>query len=137
MSKSSLISLIVGAVAILGAIAFYVWNTSIRPEQEAEREKTRAAVEGCAVHEASRSGDLKLLTEMFAAGCSLNKRNDFGMTALHVASNDRVAEFLITHGANIEALDARGYSPLKVHQMAGRKPVVDLLLKHNASTATP
>jgi hypothetical protein len=132
MNRNTTIALLVGALAVAGAIAFYVWNEKVRPAEEEARREQEAAAKSCRVHEAARNGDLVLLTQMYEAGCSMNSRDDFGLTPLHVAANDRVAAFLIAKGAFVDARDGRGYTPLRVMEMANRQAVVDLLKRHGA-----
>jgi hypothetical protein len=132
MNKKALLALIVGGVAVAGAMGFYYWNEKVRPVAEKAKQQQAAQTKSCKVHQAARAGDLALLSRMFDAGCSMNGRDDFGMTPLHLAANDRVAEFLIKDGAYIDAKDGRGYTPLRVMEMAGRQDVIDLLKRHGA-----
>jgi len=132
MNRKSMLALIVGGLMIAGSLVFYFWNEKVRPEAERAQQQRVAMTEDCRVHEAARNGDLALLTEMFEAGCSMNGRDEFGMTPLHLAANDRVAEFLISKGAFLDAADGRGFTPLKVMQMAGRTDVVEVLRRHGA-----
>jgi len=49
------------------------------------------------------------------AGADVNATNGQGQTALHAASQmgfDKVVEYLAAHGANVNAKDQRGYTPL-------------------------
>ena len=117
---------------ILLAVGYYVWNEKYRPRAEEAKQRQAELSKSCKVHDAARDGDLALLRRMYEADCSINGRDDFGMPPLHVAANDRVAEFLISKGASIDARDGRGYTPLQVMEMAGRKDVVDLLKRRGA-----
>jgi hypothetical protein len=132
MNRNSVIALIVGGVMLAGSMVFYFWDHEVRPQKEAERRAAEALVTGCRLHDAARAGDLALLERQFAAGCTVNGRDDFGMSPLHVAANDRIATFLLSKGASLDARDDRGYTPLKVMRMAGRKDVTDLLVGRGA-----
>ncbi|HOX43130.1 MAG TPA: ankyrin repeat domain-containing protein [Myxococcota bacterium] len=132
MNRATIVALILGGLMLAGSLVFYFWDQKVRPQEEAERQAALALVRGCRVHDAARAGDLALLEKQFAAGCSVNARDDFGMSPLHVAATDRVAIFLISKGASLDAKDGRGYTPLAVMKMAGRKDVVDLLLSRGA-----
>ena len=131
--NKTVVVLIISALMITGAIVFYYWDHELRPAKEAQAQEAAQAVSACDVHQAARDGDLKMLEKLYTVGCSMNKRDGFDMSPLHVAANDRVATFLIAKGANIDAKDGRGFTPLKVMQMAGRQDVVDLLKSHGAS----
>ena len=131
MNKTGIV-LILSAVMIVGAVVFYYWDNNVRPAKEAQAQQAQAAIAACHVHEAARNGDLKMLEKLYAAGCSVNKRDDFNMTPLHVAKNDRIATFLLDKGAILDARDGRGFTPLKVMEMAGRQDVVVVLKAHGA-----
>ena len=132
MNRNTLVALIVGGLMLAGSLVFYFWNEKVRPQAEQNQREQAELARSCQVHQAARDGNLVLLQQMFAAGCSFNVRDDFGMTPLHVAANDRVAEFLIAKGAFVDARDGRGFTPLTVMKMAGRTSVVDLLRRHGA-----
>jgi ankyrin repeat protein len=132
MTRATVVAIVLGGLMLAGSLVFYFWDQKVRPQEEAERQAALALVKGCKVHEAARAGDLALLEKQFAAGCSVNARDDFGMSPLHVAANDRVAAFLLAKGAALDAKDGRGYTPLAVMKMAGRKDVVDYLLTKGA-----
>ncbi len=132
MNKTVLV-LIISALMVSGAIVFYYWDHEVRPAKEAQAQEAAKVVSACNVHDAARNGDLDMLEKLYTAGCSMNKRDSFDMSPLHVAANDRVASFLLGKGANINAKDGRGFTPLKVMKMAGRQDVVDFLKSRGAS----
>ena len=132
MSPKTLISLVAGGLLLIGSLVFYFWNEKVRPQAELAQRQQQELTRACQVHQAARDGNLVLLQQMFEAGCSVNGHDDFGLTPLHVAANDRVAEYLISKGAFVDATDGRGYTPLRVMQMTGRNSVADLLKRHGA-----
>ncbi len=132
MNRATIVAFILGGLMLAGSLVFYFWDQKVRPQEEAERQAALALVKGCRVHDAARAGDLPLLEKQFAAGCSVNARDDFGVSPLHVAANDRVAAFLLARGASLDAVDGRGYTPLRVMRQAGRQDVVDLLVSKGA-----
>lgn len=125
--------LVVAVLMILSAIVYYVWNERIRPQTEKHQRQQEQLAKSCQVHEAARDGDLALLQSMYQAGCSFNSRDGFGMTPLHLAKNDRVAQFLISKGASVDAKDGRGFTPIQVMKMSNRQDVVDILRKYQSS----
>ncbi len=132
MNRNTLIAGIVGGLLLAGSLVFYFWNEKVRPQTEQAQRQQQELARSCQVHQAARDGNLVLLQQMFESGCSVNGHDEFGLTPLHVAANDRVAEYLISKGAFVDARDGRGFTPLKVMQMAGRTSVVDLLRRHGA-----
>jgi ankyrin repeat protein len=64
----------------------------------------------------------------------IDHRNQFGMTALHTAimkSNTATAEFLLSKGANPNAADQHGYTPLHVAAVYAKdKNIIELLVSH-------
>jgi ankyrin repeat protein len=64
----------------------------------------------------------------------IDHRNQFGMTALHTAimkSNTATAEFLLSKGANPNAADQHGYTPLHVAVYHAKdKNIIELLVNH-------
>jgi len=53
-------------------------------------------------------------------------------TLLHLAPNWKVAERLITRGADVNGKDSFGMTLLHTAVQASRKEIVELLLKHGA-----
>ncbi|XP_065844414.1 uncharacterized protein [Oscarella lobularis] len=56
-----------------------------------------------------------------------------GETALHLAPNADVAECLILHGANMEALNKRGFTPFLCAVLYGRSEVMNVLIRRGCS----
>ena len=59
-----------------------------------------------ALHHAARNGDLTEVKKLIAAGSNVNEKDLFKSTPLHMAAmygHKAVAEYLIQHGANIDA----------------------------------
>jgi len=80
---------------------------------------------------AAATGDLKTVEAMLARGVDINVQGRYG-TALHgatVENKSDVMVFLINHGANVNALNAYGDSPLGYATEANAE-TRDLLSKH-------
>ena len=78
------------------------------------------ATNSTAIHEATEHGHLDILKFLIQSGVSVNHRKDHnGYTPLHSAicsrkgnSQERIVQYLINHGANVNALDIENNSPL-------------------------
>src|SRR5437868_12054777 len=88
------------------------------------------------LHKAARTGDLKQVETLVAAGIPVNARDSLGGTALHDAAwagEKSVVEYLIRAGADVNARHAEGGStPLHYAVITNRPDVVEVLLDHHA-----
>ena len=62
-------------------------------------------------------------------GARADARNAYGMTALHLAADNKVVAVLVTAGADVNALDERGRTPLHT---ARQGSVAKALIDHRA-----
>ena len=65
----------------------------------------------------------------------IDKKNDDGETALHVAvfrGEKAIIQLLLESGSNVDAVDAKGFTALMVAAKNDRKDVVKLLSNHRA-----
>ena len=85
------------------------------------------------VWDAASAGNLALLKELVQKDRKLaNAQNDIGWTPLHAAANAQVAEFLLDKGADVNARDKEGNTPLHLFANIGEKDVVALLIYKGA-----
>jgi ankyrin repeat protein len=83
---------------------------------------------------AALKGKGAIVKALLAAGARANLRDDgCRETALHYASTPEVAELLVEAGANVNATDEFGQTPLAGAVSAGHAAVVKLLLAHGAN----
>ena len=61
-----------------------------------------------------------------------NYKDKDGDTYLYLAKDEKVLQLLIESGANINAKNNLGFTPLMKHTMDGRKELVEILLKYGA-----
>jgi len=84
------------------------------------------------IHMAACRGDLSRVKKHVEQGTDVNARDECGCTPMHwavLAESPEVADFLIGKGADVNAKDARNFTPL----MAARGlPMVELLISKGA-----
>ena len=77
--------------------------------------------------------NLPLLTqELIEHGADINARDDNGWTPLHGAESPETAELLIVAGADINARDDGGWTPLHIAATCDSKDVAELLIAAGA-----
>ena len=85
---------------------------------------------------ASGRGNFEATTRLLELGANTELANDYGRTPLlnvvRESGNVEMARLLIEHGADINALDIFGDSPIVLAAWRGYKAIVNLLLDHNA-----
>lgn len=86
-------------------------------------------------HSAARLGKLDALKKLIAADPALvHARGGDGQTPLHFASTVKVAEFLLAHGANIDARDIDHESTPAQYMIRERQEVARHLVKRGCRT---
>jgi uncharacterized protein len=94
---------------------------------------------------ALQAEDLDRLRALLQAGADPNLRGSFGQTILHRVAGDledeaapnnlRIAQLLLESGADVDAVDANGRTPLMLAAESGSDEMTALLLQNGADTA--
>jgi ankyrin repeat protein len=87
------------------------------------------------IHDAARTGDVSALRAFIGAGVSVEARDEFGQTPLHVAAmcgHDPIVRTLIELEADIEVRDETNQAPLHLAAMWSRDLVVRTLIEQGA-----
>ena len=99
----------------------------------------RGCCEITPLHSAARCGDLEMVQVLLDCGVDINSQSESRNTPLDYGSQDghrndaRVARLLIAHGADPNARNMRGYTPLHRASEYGRIEIVRLLIEHGAN----
>lgn len=86
-----------------------------------------------ALHKSAIKGNLDIIEFLIQNGARIDvKEEKSGRTALHMATKPEVAKLLIEKGAQIEAKDTRGRTPLLICAMESHVEVAQVLVQHGA-----
>ncbi len=92
------------------------------------------------LHRAAKEGNVVVVSELLVCGDrNLSAKNADGQTAVHLAcfyGREEVLKALIRYGANVNAADASGYSPLHFAAQANQAGVTDILLQVGRANPT-
>jgi hypothetical protein len=80
----------------------------------------------------AEKGDIPALQGLVYQRGDIGARNDKGATALHYAVSPEVVQILLGAGAELDALDQMGHTPLYYAAADGRIPVIECLLDSRA-----
>ena len=88
------------------------------------------------LHTAAAFGSLETIRVLLEYGADVNFATPFGsrtpLMAACIHRNYRVAQLLIEAGAEVNALDSQGESPLDLARDSGDAKLVQLLINHGA-----
>lgn len=76
---------------------------------------------------ATKKSDLKIMQILISSGANVNKRTDYGYTALMLAPTPESARLLIKHGANVNLKNASGKTAYQCAVDNGLHEVVKVL----------
>ena len=85
------------------------------------------------LHIAVQKSDVQAVITLLETQAKIEARNSKGQTPLHGATNHKIVKDLVAAGADINAFDKNGNTPLHVMIMAGAVPAVQLLLQAGAN----
>ncbi|XP_062506749.1 ankyrin-3-like isoform X2 [Corticium candelabrum] len=88
-----------------------------------------------ALHYASNGGHVSIMKRLISVGCNQQVKNHYGETALHVADDVEVIDYLLNIGLNTEDHDKGGYTPFLRACLKCRLPVVQCLIQSMCNKA--
>jgi hypothetical protein len=95
-----------------------------------------AVPSGGALMRASAYGSTAYVEALLKAGADPNYRNDFLTTPLHEAGNGRIVNLLVEAGAEVNATNLNGMTPLDLAQTFSKIACPEIL-KHGGTNANP
>jgi len=95
----------------------------------------RGGYHGTPLHAAAYKGHSNIALLLLERGADVDFRNKVGRRPLHLASRPDLAQFLLDHSANVNALDAWGATALHFASFHGHIAVGMLLLEHGANVS--
>ena len=96
----------------------------------------RSTHEGTLLTAAAHSGNLKLVDFLVDHGADVNAKNNEGDTPLHRAVNPEIFDYLVAHGANVNATNNSGHTPLQQVSFSTKPKMLECLLAHGADANT-
>ncbi|XP_062506336.1 ankyrin repeat domain-containing protein 2-like [Corticium candelabrum] len=112
-----------------GVGSIQLFDLLIRKEANVKYQEERYGY--TALHYASDGGHVSIMKRLISCGCNKQVKAKIGCTALHVAGNVDVVDYLLIIGLNIEDRDKDGYTPFLCACRYGRLPVVQRLIESN------
>jgi uncharacterized protein (DUF433 family) len=106
-----------------------------KPSQPKREKETRAERELRQFLRAAQDGNKEIVSSFIARGANVNAADEFGDTALLVASDTghaNVVALLLEKGADVNVKDCDGKTPLHLASKRGHEAVRRLLLDHGA-----
>lgn len=88
------------------------------------------------LHVAVLNGHANIAQFLLGRGANVNHQNEYG-TALHVAKCGKVAEILLAYGADVDAKNADGYTPLQLNIIRHNTEMFNVLLTAGADWTSP
>lgn len=108
-----------------------------QPKADNNETATTPVAPKMSIHEAAFMGDAKAIQQHIAAGSDLNVKDDYGSTALNIATTfgrTEIAKMLIEGGADLSVKSADGSTVLHTASFLGRTEIVKALLAAGADT---
>ena len=90
---------------------------------------------GSSIKSAVENNDIRKVLSLIKNGCNINARTNCGRTLLHLASINRfeMSKILVGKGADINAKEINGYTPLHFAVMYEKIPIASMLIKHGSN----
>ncbi len=88
---------------------------------------------GESIHLAAKAGHIEAVNKHLDMGTDVNEKDDLQMTPLLYADTKEIAELLIAKGADVDAMDMQGMTPLNMAASAGHTGIAKLLISKGAN----
>lgn len=104
--------------------------------EEGHKEIVETLERGEEVLNAARRGDLSHLEFLLERDASVDFRDQYGLTAIHMAAikgHKDVVMLLVEFGSDLECTEAEGRTPLHMAAISGNKDTVEVLINRGAN----
>ena len=102
---------------------------------DTKTEPARVKAPEISILTAAFDGNIEIVELLIAKGADVNAKDNIGWTPLHSAADKEFAELLIAKGADVNAKDDEGGTPLDLAIEDNYPEIADLLRKHGAKTS--
>jgi hypothetical protein len=102
----------------------YKHSFRVRTEDAASEEEKRKHELLVGLRKAVEHNNTDQVEDFLAQGADPNGRDRYGRTALHTVSNEKVAQVLLSSGADVTLKDAWGKTPAEANLYSGPKKII-------------
>jgi len=135
-SVNNLIGGLIVAAIFNGAVYMILQVATGKSKLFAETPIAMHSIHRDEMHQAVTSGNIAAAEKLASNGTGIDVRDSGGRTPLAEAQGAEMARWLITHGADVNAIDSEGQTVLMIQAAAGRADIVRALVNAGAKLDT-
>ena len=120
---------------VLATLSFFELKANEHKSIDIKLRRWSRNTTGVALYRAAWSGDIKNVIRLIQDGSDVDRKDEWGWTALHWAvrgHQKEVVEFLVAHGANVNAKGGEDRTPLLLAAVDNQEELVEILVAKGA-----